>query len=914
MLTPLPHSLIFSLLSLTSCFSFTVFFLPGTKQFIPRLQSNILHLSLSHDGNTYALSMGDNRIKFVSAVSNRVERVIAGLSYSAPSPHTSAVVHTAAPSSSSGAGGAAPVPRSVRVQSDDPSRQLHLPFLYSPLHAGWFLNSILHPGALQLYDLFADRHLMDADLLQRNVLSRTDDPGASGEGGAAANANQPRIEQAVLHPRGHKMATLERRSGQGAGGVAGVAQSASGNNDSTILKFWEWNPASASFVLNTRIEPPHSHATAHQALVGLLWHPTENMVVTIGRDHCFRIWREIRKPQAPNVRKEAAAAAAAAKSKAKSAVDDDEEEECYWNCTGVGHYRSYPTSGGAFSSDGSLLAVAYGQVLTLWDPFTLTLKHTLLHPSPAHPIRFVSFLPHTPFLLTTTARAIYVWNLLTLSLWWSFDLRVISIAVHDQAHNEKGHFAVMVLQPDENEPEEDEQADDEKDQPESAAAATAVVASNSTVPKPFRRRQTHLLLFSVHSPVPLRAWPLRDARLETVHLPGSSSASSSALAQGAGSSSSFAAASSTSFESPILFASDPALQRGAKRTTTGAGGAAAQSAQQQQQQQSGVVPTSLVYINYKRQLVRLDDVFGDAAGAADVSLPAVQGGGAVAAESAAAMARMQAQSEEISLFESLYGKAHRPAPRTPSVGAQAAPSSSLPALAPGSSALAALLNAPSHILPPPSSLFTAVMDGLLAKSVQQAAAAADATHASQAAQQQLQAQDGDAQMEDATAGATGPSALHPSVAALDAALLQSDSVVVTTTSQGAQNALFHWEDHPQLAAHFDALVARIAHSDTQATALEEVELAPAAAADAPTKAAKATKEKGAKEKEEKASKSGSKKEKKGQAPSSPSLNGKHAPPESNGDAATAAADAMDVDDGEPAPVVKKGRKSTKNKQ
>jgi hypothetical protein len=183
--------------------------------------------------------------------------------------------------------------------------------------------------------------------------------------------------------------------------------------------------------------------------------------------------------------------------------------------------------------------------------------------------------------------------------------------------------------------------------------------------------------------------------------------------------------------------------------------------------------------------------------------------------------------------------------------------------------------------------------------VVQAAAAADATHATQAAQQQLQPLDADAQMEDAAAPAT----LHPSVAALDAALLQSDSVVVTTTSQGAQNALFHWDDHPQLGSHFDALVARM-HSDAEQAQLNEVELLPTAVAAAVAAPAKAPKEK------EKAAAKSSKKKTAAAADASPSLNGKHAhAPESNG------ADAMEVDDGEPAPAVaKKSRKSTKNKQ
>jgi WD40 repeat protein len=809
----------------------------GTKQFIPRLQSNILSISLSHDGNTYALSMGDNRIKFVSAVSNRVEKVVVGLSYSAPSAHASAgqmVLHTAgggAPGTPLSGADAPATVRSVRIPPHDPSRQLFIPFLYSPLHGGWYLNSILHPGALQLYDLFADRHLMDADLLQRNVLSKTDGPsdggGSDTSSSAAANAHQPRIEQMVLHPRGHKMATLERRSGQASSGVPGVAGSSGSNNDSTILKFWDWHAGSSSWRLNTRVEPPHSHATAHQALVGLLWHPKDNLVVSIGRDHCFKIWREIKKPAAPNVRKEALAKS---KKKSKDAMqdvhdeEDEEEEECYWNCTGVGHYRSYPTSGGAFSSDGSLLAVAYGQVLTLWDPYTLTLKHTLLHPSPALPVRFVSFVPGTPFLVSTTARAIFVWNLLTLALWWSFDLRVIALAVDGHNAQQRGAFAAMVLQPDEDEPEEEEEDKEEQEDQNKGAEAKAPAPE-----KPFRRRQTHLLLFSVHSPVPLRAWPLRDARLETVRLPGSSSASSSALSAGG-----YATGASSSFSSPILFANDPALLKAqgkqlhqSRSTTTPQLGSAG----------AGVVPTSLIYINYKRQLVRLDDIYNE--GAPQTGLDSL-----AAASSSSALAT--AQSEEISLFEQLYGKGHRavqqrapslPAPSSSSSATPAASSSSLTAGgSSSSSSLGALLNAPSHILPPPSSLFTAVMDTILARSGAQVAQAAQeehqaardralqAAHAQAAlleAQDARMAQDGNeaAQIEaEEELGAT-TAALHANIHAVDASLLLADTLGSAASGADGEGAskdgLFCWDAHPDLGPAFGALVDQIKSAATE---------------------------------------------------------------------------------------------------
>ena len=48
-----------------------------------------------------------------------------------------------------------------------------------------------------------------------------------------------------------------------------------------------------------------------------------------------------------------------------------------WNCESAGFYRSYKAGPADFSEDGSLLAVAFENHLTLWDPDTNALRLTL---------------------------------------------------------------------------------------------------------------------------------------------------------------------------------------------------------------------------------------------------------------------------------------------------------------------------------------------------------------------------------------------------------------------------------------------------------------------------------------------------------------------------------------------------------
>jgi len=44
------------------------------------------------------------------------------------------------------------------------------------------------------------------------------------------------------------------------------------------------------------------------------------------------------------------------------------DKKLSWSCTSVGFYRQKPAGDVAFSEDGSVLAVAFKDVITLWDP------------------------------------------------------------------------------------------------------------------------------------------------------------------------------------------------------------------------------------------------------------------------------------------------------------------------------------------------------------------------------------------------------------------------------------------------------------------------------------------------------------------------------------------------------------------
>jgi NET1-associated nuclear protein 1 (U3 small nucleolar RNA-associated protein 17) len=200
------------------------------------------------------------------------------------------------------------------------------------------------PGTIQMYDPFNDRHVHELDVTGRNHISRTDDERIA----------FMRVEQLAYNSNGTWMATIERR-------VDGET------TNRTILKLWSLDSnGQGRYTVNTRVDGPHGSGK----ISALAFHPRAPMLVTAASDRTFKLWVEAPRPYAPTM---------------KTATEAP--PSTYWVCQSVGVYRDYKVRGAAFSGDGSLLAVVYGQVITLWEPTTLTLRHTLLHPTPDQHVR-----------------------------------------------------------------------------------------------------------------------------------------------------------------------------------------------------------------------------------------------------------------------------------------------------------------------------------------------------------------------------------------------------------------------------------------------------------------------------------------------------------------------------------------------
>lgn len=62
-----------------------------------------------------------------------------------------------------------------------------------------------------------------------------------------------------------------------------------------------------------------------------------------------------------------------------------------WKCINIGSFRDMPCRGLSFSIDGSLFAIAFGPILTVWAAENCELKSSLLHSSYKEKIQFIQF-------------------------------------------------------------------------------------------------------------------------------------------------------------------------------------------------------------------------------------------------------------------------------------------------------------------------------------------------------------------------------------------------------------------------------------------------------------------------------------------------------------------------------------------
>ncbi|KAG0046776.1 hypothetical protein BGZ83_008059 [Gryganskiella cystojenkinii] len=328
----------------------------GFKQFLPRLGSEIKHITISPDQAYYAVGLRDNSVSVIRSVDLQTKTVIQGLKFS------------------------------------------HVNHQYNPLSTGLVIeprngNVVLNglPGTIQFFDPIREQHIMEMEISPRNKTSRTED-------------------KEIIPPRVMHVAFSNDKAARWMVTVDGRDDHET--TPELYLKFWEYDDDQRTYVLNTRVDSPHA-----KEVTSCVFNPRQGnqapMVVTTSLDGTFKVWELTHQGDA------------------RRGI----EAERAWNCRSTGFYRDSIPHCAGFSSDGSLLAVAYGQIITLWNPYLNTLQGVLTQPPENRPVKHLAFLKNSPFLVATTKDHLYCWNLLTCSVWWSYKIKIDGL-VASQTNNQ----------------------------------------------------------------------------------------------------------------------------------------------------------------------------------------------------------------------------------------------------------------------------------------------------------------------------------------------------------------------------------------------------------------------------------------------------------------------------------------------
>uniref|UniRef100_A0A1A7X3U7 WD repeat domain 75 n=2 Tax=Iconisemion striatum TaxID=60296 RepID=A0A1A7X3U7_9TELE len=263
------------------------------------------------------------------------------------------------------------------------------------------------PGHLQFYSLQRDKLLFNLDIVQQEYIHES-------------GLEQFQVVRAAFDASGFWLATVEERKQKCA-------------ELELHLKLWAFDEQTQSFVLNTTVSAPHEARITAMCFDQAADSQTSTLVSS-SRDGHFKAWQ------------------------LGSAAHTDDEGPS-WSCDFVGAYHGLVPRCCCFSADGSLLAVGFQEVVTVWSPTSWELLTTLSQPP--GDIRNLCFgqLSCSRYLLgSNDKKMLCCWNLLTCSLEWSTSMDVSLLLVDSRSENmaafcfQDGSTDLFVFKPNEPRP------------------------------------------------------------------------------------------------------------------------------------------------------------------------------------------------------------------------------------------------------------------------------------------------------------------------------------------------------------------------------------------------------------------------------------------------------------------------------
>ena len=392
------------------------------RAYLPRLGGPLTGIAPCPDDSArYCLRQSDNTIRVVNIASMMVECSIHGIR---------------------------PVPRGVRV---------------APVTFEGRLGHAVVVGdhsTLQFFDVSRDMHVDRLQLSRRNIVSM------SGEEAASASV------QAICFDRS-----------------ADILVSVEHSADNYLLKFWDRSPDAqrqygTPYRLNTLAENPHRTASGNHAITGLalcrLAASSSPMAFSLSSSESSSPTASARSAAATLVATCSTSGTFALWEMHRGSIQQRDRATCTWRkMASIPGHHGDPLTAVAFSSDGSLLAVAGDRgALSLWDtascafvgelppafasvdpttPSSASSTSSTSSPSsPSSPSQVphdgkgnpasggftrIFFLPGSPIMVYVCESGIAVYDIMSLNVVWSADLDHICSAAADPASS---HWAVVL--------------------------------------------------------------------------------------------------------------------------------------------------------------------------------------------------------------------------------------------------------------------------------------------------------------------------------------------------------------------------------------------------------------------------------------------------------------------------------------
>ncbi|XP_068101027.1 WD repeat-containing protein 75 isoform X1 [Hyperolius riggenbachi] len=225
-----------------------------------------------------------------------------------------------------------------------------------------------NPGHLQFYSLHDDKPLYNLDIVHQEFVHQS-------------GLQYVDVVNIAFSSDGNWLATVEELQGKGEDFL------------DVNLKLWEFSHQLQSFVLCSRINMPHE--TQVTSLAFQKDDSKKNRtLVTTGNDGFFKVW-------------------------VLRDNSDIYRQSIGWRCDFVGGYHGNKAIDCCFSEDGSLLAVGFDEIITIWEVKMWRLQWTICQPPGK--IRSLCFgnLSCSKYLLSSTDSGfINCWNVLKCSLTW----------------------------------------------------------------------------------------------------------------------------------------------------------------------------------------------------------------------------------------------------------------------------------------------------------------------------------------------------------------------------------------------------------------------------------------------------------------------------------------------------------------